>query len=320
MGQVSVIPFADHWADDWDQLIDRSINGTFMHSRRFLGYHGNRFTDASVLLRKGDRTVGVIPAAEDPHDKNRVISHPGLTYGGLVRVRRLSGEDVVTALDLAGQHYADRGYRELRYKATPPVFHRFPAADDVYALQRHGARRYRCDLNSVIDLTDPDDRRNENRRRGYKKATAAGVSISTDSAYLEEYWEVLSQRLAERHGVRPVHTISEIRVIADLFPHHVRLVAGLLDGRVAAGVLLFSLGPTMHIQYSASTAAGRAVAALDPVTWHAIECARAAGARWFSFGISTENEGRTLNSSLYQFKESFGASGIVHEHYAMPLA
>jgi lipid II:glycine glycyltransferase (peptidoglycan interpeptide bridge formation enzyme) len=75
----------------------------------------------------------------------------------------------------------------------------------------------------------------------------------------------------------------------------------------------------VHIQYSASTEDGRAVAALDRVTWTAIERARTSGARWFSFGISTENEGRALNTTLFRFKESFGATSVVHEHFDLPL-
>jgi hypothetical protein len=319
MHRVSLVPYADDLAEDGDRVVADSVNGTFMHSRRFLAYHGERFTDASVVIRAEDRTVGVLPAAVDPTAENRVVTHPGLTYGGIVRLRRLSGHDLVDSLALVSRYYNEQGFETLRYKATPTIFHRAPAEDDSYALHRLGARRYRCDLNSLIDLGDFSDRRNENRRRGYKKAVKAGVVVSDDIGHLPEYWKVLEERLAERHGVHPVHTIDEITVIAELFPTAVQLMTGLLDGRVVAGVVLFSLGPAVHIQYSASTEDGRAAGALDPVTWTAIEWARDSGARWFSFGISTENEGRALNTSLFHFKESFGATSVVHEHYDLPL-
>lgn len=319
MHRMSLVPYADDHAEDWDRLVADSVNGTFMHSRRFLAYHGERFGDVSVLLQAEGRTLGVFPAAVDPIANDRIVSHPGVTYGGIVRLRRLSGQDLLDSLALLSRYYAERGFETLRYKMTPAVFHRAPAEDDSYALQRLGAHRYRCDLNSVIDLGDPRDRRNENRRRGHKKAVNAGVLVSDDIGHLPEYWKVLEERLAERHGVHPVHTIDEITLIAELFPDAVRLLTGLLDGRVVAGVVLFSLGSAVHVQYSASTEDGRAVAALDPVTWTAIEQARVSGARWFSFGISTENEGRALNTSLFRFKESFGATSVVHEHYDLPL-
>jgi hypothetical protein len=320
MDHLSVVPYAGDMADEWDCLVAQSVNGTFLHSRRFLGYHGDRFTDVSVALQAEGRTLAVFPAAVDPTADKRVVSHPGLTYGGMVRARQLSGESIVDSLALLGRHYREQGFAALRYKATPTVFHRVPAEDDSYALHRIGARRYRCDLNSIIDLADFVDRRNANRRRGYKKAVQAGIVVSDDMSHLPQYWEVLEERLTQRHGVRPVHTIDEITMIARLFPDQVALLTGLLEGRVVAGVVLFRLGHAVHIQYSASTEDGRAAAALDPVTWTAIEQARESGARWFSFGISTENEGRALNTSLFRFKESFGGSSIVHEHYDLPLA
>jgi hypothetical protein len=37
--------------------------------------------------------------------------------------------------------------------------------------------------------------------------------------------------------------------------------------------------------------------------------------RFFDFGISNENQGRKLNNGLSYWKESFGASIIVHDFY-----
>src|SRR5919197_1305542 len=79
-------------AEAWDQLVQRSINGTFLHSRRFLSYHGDRFRDRSVIFTIGSSLiVGVLPAALDPADEETVVSHPGATYGGIVHDGTLQG-------------------------------------------------------------------------------------------------------------------------------------------------------------------------------------------------------------------------------------
>ena len=33
----------------WDELVERSKNGTFMRTRKLIGYHGDRFKAASLL-------------------------------------------------------------------------------------------------------------------------------------------------------------------------------------------------------------------------------------------------------------------------------
>ncbi len=57
---------------------------TFLHTRRFLAYHQDRFKDVSLLLANDKGIVGLFPAALDPAEARTVVSHPGITYGGLL--------------------------------------------------------------------------------------------------------------------------------------------------------------------------------------------------------------------------------------------
>jgi hypothetical protein len=52
---------------------------------------------------------------------------------------------------------------------------------------------------------------------------------------------------------------------------------------------------------------------LDKVISSTIFEAREAGASFFSFGVSTESNGRILNEGLLWQKESFGARSVVHD-------
>ena len=56
---------------------------------------------------------------------------------------------------------------------------------------------------------------------------------------------------------------------------------------------------------------------LDLLLEQAITGAQAQ-AKWFDFGHSNEDEGRLLNTGLSFYKESFGASTVVHDHYLLP--
>jgi Acetyltransferase (GNAT) domain len=306
-------------AESWDELIGRSCNGTMLHTRRFLSYHGDRFRDRSLVLedRKG-RVVGVFPAAEDPSDPVVVVSHPGLTYGGLVHDGSVRGGSMIGALEEIASTYRSLGCRCLRYKAVPFIYHAAPADDDLYALFRLGARRYRCDLSAAIDLSHRE-RVSQRRIRSRRRAAAGGVSADEAWDEIASFWRILECRLGSRHGVSPVHSLEEIRLLHDLFPNEIILIAARIGPALAGGAVLFLAGPVLHMQYTATTEEGRANFVTDPVMERAIDLARERGCRFFDFGVSTVGGGWSLNQGLYRFKVSFGAGGVVYDHYELDL-
>ena len=128
---------------------------------------------------------------------------PRITYGGLLHGGGMLGESALEAFEAARSHYRALGYETLRYKAVPHVYQRQPAADDLYALFRLGAARYRCDLSCAIDLAErpaPSQR----RRRGAKKAAQRGVVIEEGARLVPAIWRSRRQLVARRPG--PVHS------------------------------------------------------------------------------------------------------------------
>lgn len=311
-------PYDPADAQAWDAFCAAAHQATFLHSRRFLSYHGDRFQDRSMILEEAGRWVGVFPAAVQPGDDRCVVSHPGITYGGLLHKGGLGGEQQVAALSMICRHYAEQGYERLVYKAVPWFYHVTPAQDDVYALFRLGARRIRCDLSSTIDL---QRRRqvSERRRRSLKKALRAGVEIREGWEYLPAFWQVVTDNLKQKHQAVPVHTLAEATLLAERFPDNIRCVVGLAADDVIAGVLLFTTPVVAHAQYIGSSAVGYELSALDAVFEHCIEQAVSDGKRWFDFGISTESSGLVLNDGLYRFKSEFGGGGTVHEFFEIDL-
>ena len=314
-----MVPLADIDATVHDEMIGRASAGTFLHTRRFLAYHGNRFQDASLaVLDSAGELLGSFPAAVDPSDSSCVTSHPGLSYGGLVHCGGLRGARMIEALTAVCAHYAREGFRTVRYKKVPYIYDRVPAGDDVYALFRLGAVRYRCDLLSTIDLSDrpaPSQR----RRRSLQKALKSGLEIRTGPGLISLLWPVLEENLRRRHGVAPVHSEAEIRHLHGQFPQEIEIVAGVLDGEVHAGVVLFSTPRVVHAQYIASSSRGQEISLLDAVFDHCIAGAAARGARYFDFGSSTEDGGRRLNDGLFKFKSEFGAGSVAHDFYELDL-
>lgn len=315
---ISIRQFRQIDSDAWDLFCEKSLQATFLHTRRFLSYHESRFHDYSLIIEDKGRWVGLFPAALSLFDSNLVISHPGITYGGILHQGDLKGERIIEALTVMKQYYASLGLVKLLYKAVPTFYHQAPLEDDTYALFRLGAKCIRCDLSSTIDLQHrlPVS---ERRRRSLKKAVKAGVAIVEGRQYLPDLWDVLFENLQRKHGLSPVHKLEEIQLLAERFPENIRCVCGEVNGKVEAGTLIFITPTTYHAQYIASSEIGYDVSALDAIFEHCIIAAHQNGRRWFDFGVSTEDSGLILNDGLYRFKSEFGAGGTVHEFFELHL-
>ncbi len=303
----------------WDELVNNSWNGTFLHSRRFLSYHGDRFADMSIVIEnEKHRLIGIFPAAVDPSQSDNVISHPGITYGGIVHNGELRGARMVEALEQVCLFYRQNNFKKLIYKAVPYIYHRVPAADDLYALFRLSAMRYRCDLSAAINVPNRN-RPSQRRLRSLNKAQKNSVYIVDSVNEYSGFWQILEDNLSTKHKVKPVHSLEEIHLLSSLFPHNISCVVGKLEQEVICGVVLFKTQNAFHTQYIASNSKGQDKSAIDLVFDYCINQSISSGAQYLSFGVSTEKEGEYLNDGLHQFKTEFGGGGVIHEFYKIDL-
>ncbi|MEZ2311134.1 GNAT family N-acetyltransferase [Paraburkholderia sp. RCC_158] len=303
----------------WDDFCDRSPAATFLHSRQFLSYHGDKFLDQSIVLEDGGSWLGVVPAARHPTEHHIVLSHPGITYGGVLHNGRLYGSGMLLAFEAAAALWRTVGLKRLQYKPVPHIYQSAPAQDDLYALFRKGAVRYRCDLSSCIDLRHrlPVAKR---RLRAQKKAEQADVSVTAGHEHLNAVWRVLEENLLRKHGTKPVHTVDDMRALVARFPDKIHVIAATIAGKVESGIVIFLSNAVAHAQYIASSEQGYKVNALDLIFEVAIERYRSAGKRYFDFGVSTEDQGYKLNDGLNRFKNEFGAGGVAYEFYEWNFA
>jgi hypothetical protein len=298
--------------DAWDDLVRRSASGHFLFRRDYLEYHADRFEDCSLVVHDGARLVAALPANRDG---DRVVSHGGLTFGGLLADPGLRTAGTLRAFDAILGHLRESGVRRLTYKAVPHIYHRFPAEEDLYALFRHDAALVRRDLSSAIRL---DNRLpyNELRRRSVRKGLALGIAVEQTTDFAA-FHAILAGAVA-RHGARPAHSADELALLAGRFPESIRLFGAALDGELAAGVLVYETETVAHAQYIGATPEGQEANVLSVVLDHLIAFYGPAK-RYFDFGISTTDSGRRLNAGLAANKESYGARGVAYDQYEVEL-
>jgi hypothetical protein len=313
-------PFTTADIPEWEALVSISANGTILHRREFLGYHGDRFVDRSLVVRgSSGRICGIFPAAQSPDEATTIVSHPGTTFGGMLTDLDITGESYECMMAEALATWARMGYRQLYYKPVPYIYHRSPRQEDGYVLWRLGSQLSRRTLSACIDLAYqlPISGR---RKRSLSKARASGCSVRAGYELLADFWPVAESALQQRHRVRPVHSLAEIRNLALRFPMNITCLAAFIENVLVGGVVLFTSPMVSHVQYSLSSPRGLEVGAMDLLIDHAITESRDRKIRFFDLGISTDHSGQQLNEGLHRFKMEFGAGTVVYDEYAIALA
>jgi hypothetical protein len=320
---MQIINWAQGLDQEWDSFLQRCPMATFLQSRRFLSYHGDRFVDCSLIIADENGTwLGVMPAAQAPDDPTTVVSHPGSTYGGIIHSGKLIGAAMVDAIKAICQHYLEQSYRFLTYKMVPVIYHQPLSQDDAYGLFRCHANLYRRDLSNAIDLRPPSilsSKAQSTMRRRLRKAENEGVTVSGEKKWLPEYWAKLSEHLATKYDTRPTHNLTEIEKLMNGFPNEINLHVAVQNDEVIGGTILFCDQNVMHTQYLFVSERGMACFALDTTIQFSISEAKKQDYRYFDFGISNEQQGWYLNQSLYLSKAKHGGLGVVHDFYQLDL-
>lgn len=285
-----------------------------------MDYHKDRFEDCSLLFFKKEQLLACFPA-NFCKENHTVFSHQGLTYGGFILHPKATAVQVLDMFGMLKAHFADNYHAtHLIYKCIPHIYHRLPSEEDLYALFVHQAQLKSRGISSAIDLQGGIGI-NRNRRRMLQKAEECGLTCgqTTEESEVRCYWGLLNEVLENRHGIHPVHSAEEMLLLMNRFPDHIlQYLCKTPKGELAAGAWVFLCNDTVHVQYGSTSDYGKESGALDLIYNELINRYKETH-KYLEFGISTENDGKELNTNLIHQKESFGGRGICYDIYKMAL-
>ena len=89
----------------WDEFVTKAKNSTFLFYRDFMEYHQDKFDDYSLLIFKEDKLVALLPSNLEGA---KLISHQGLSYGGLILNENIKFLDVLESFKLVLQFLYDQ--------------------------------------------------------------------------------------------------------------------------------------------------------------------------------------------------------------------
>lgn len=278
-------------------------------------YHQDRFTDASVMVYKGDKLMALLPANQKG---NTVYSHHGLTYGGLIIDSKLKLKSVLEIFRAILDFYNNQGFENLELKLIPSIYNDLPSDELSYMAFLLDAELIRRDSLSVVS---PENKIKYSKDRidGIKRAKKHNLIIKEDDEF-DEFWNtILIPNLQKKHETNPVHSLNEIKLLKQRFPKNIKQYNVYDNNELVAGTTIFITKNVAHSQYISANANKNSLGSLDYLHDYLINRVFK-NKRYFDFGISNEEDGKKINSGLQYWKEGFGARTIVQDFYRIPIA
>lgn len=294
----------------WNNFNKTTKNPLFMFDRNYMDYHQDRFVDNSLMFFEADKLIGLLPAniAGDS-----LVSHGGLTYGGLLLGDKIKQHTVNECLEALIEYMKEERLDRLVYKPVPHIYHEQPCEEELYALHSNGARLMEVCASTVINLEHPL-KMPKGRTAQINRARREGVEVKKimEKKGFDKFIEIENQVLGSKHNVQAVHTSDELFMLHKRFPSNIHLYGSVYKDELIAGAVIYEYGRVIHTQYMAANDLARQIGGLDLSIQAVIEDYKHSK-KWLDFGISTENGGKYLNEGLISQKESFGGRTNIYQ-------
>lgn len=303
----------------WDDfLFQKSINGTFLQSRRFLNYHPkNRFEDCSIIVFDNKKNIAaIIPACVVKQDGKKVFfSHKGSTFGGIViSARYYRVKYLLPLLEELKQYWKEEGFDEVYLKITSDLFSSERTDLLQYALYYSGFVEYK-ELSTYVDFTHCREELllefSSGKRGHIRKCIKEGMVLRniTSREEIGQFYNILCINL-EKYHTKPIHSEEELIELKEK-----RLVSeigffGCYKGdEMIAGSMMFYFDKTKtaHAQYLCANPVYNSMSPATFLYYSMMEEMRKIGYKRISWGIATEDFGRSINIGLINSKEDCGS-------------
>lgn len=305
---------------EWDRFIDeKSVNGTFLQSRRFFNYHPEgRFKDVSLMVYDAkNNLIALCPACEQSIDgKRSFFSHRGTTFGGIIIDKKhYNGKYVVSLIAELKEFVENQGFETIYLKQTSDIFSSVESDLFQYAYCYNGFEEYK-ELSTYIDYSVYKEEILSNLAQGKRtnvhnciKENLMVKPLSEDFE-VAEFYDILCENLM-KYDTKPVHTLDEL---LDFKNNRLKDECGFYgvykDAEMLAGSMMFYF-PKVGCAHTQYLAARQAYNKLSPMTflyYSMIEKMKEQGYKRLSWGTVTEELGKILNMGLLTSKEDFGSS------------
>ena len=315
MKNYSVRPYQESDYELWNTFVSAAKNATFLFHRDFMEYHKERFEDFSLLVFDKVKLVAVLPANRVD---NKVYSHQGLTYGGLVYASKLKIEKIEVILDLLFDFFKSKRIEHFYLHPIPSFYLGQGNAAIDFFLMKRGAQLYRKEMNMVAHLHQ-EIPISKSKLKHFRRTEVLGLRVVEETNF-QPFWEkILEPRLAEKYDTKPVHSLAEIQLLHERFPKNIKQFSAYLEDKIIAGITIFEFENGVKSQYGATSKKGEKYRALDFLFISLLDVFQKRGKHFFDMGIVNDSGEKGFHSGLLQQKEELGCTVWNQDFYKIKL-
>lgn len=322
--EITIIKFTDSKRHEWDLFVSNSANGTFLHSRAFFDHNtSNQLEDFSLMIYEDDSLVALIPANVYTHGEVKIFnSHNRATYGGIIYQSKTKTFKLIQILSQTELFLKNIGIHTIVIRPVFSIYANYECDNLLYALSINDFQIDSTDIEFAIRLQDNfQERYADTNKRNVKKAKKLNLEVIENTLF-EDFWSLLEMNLLEKHNTKPVHSLVEIKTLLNLVGHEsIKLFSVYHQGAVIAGIVVFLANKhVVHAQYIASDSKFQEYRPLNLLIDHIGIWAQENNYKFFNLGMASQPNENSLNVGLANFKESFGAIGMMRYTWKKLLA
>lgn len=293
----------------WDDFVSKAEVHSVLFYRDFIEYHSDRFEDYSLMIFQENKLVAIFPA--NICANGELHTHQGLSYGGIIFDYHVYFKTRVNVYESVLKYLLNNNIGVVYMRSVPSCY----TNDNSHALILHwiGADSFRKDIYSYIP-SGAYVESNKDRKKYIKKASKNDFEF-VESNDFDFFWDkLLIPNLKKRFNTHPVHSLVEIKNLKNKFPDFLKLYCVFKDDVMRAGVVVLIHRDVVHTQYIAGDE-HRSDGSLDFLIESVIK--KYNPYKTFSFGSSSESQGKLINNGLLYWKESFRSVNEVQEFYCL---
>ena len=324
---ISIEKYNHKMLNVWDDFVSNSNNGTMFNKQTFLNYHISRkFNNHSLLFYLKEKLVCVLPAVTARKNKRKILhSHPGASFGGLVLNKNIPFSVCFGILQALENYCRKKRFDSVVLINTPIIYYKNRDESLNYLLLWNN---FKCLENYISHYIKIKECNNINqllskRKRRYIKnlLNQKKFIIKPDKNFNSFYNILLKSK--KMFCSKPTHSLKELKKLQTLFPGDIELLVSKHNQEISGGSLLFYTNDvSCLIFYNVVKSEYRDSQLATLQIYACMERAKKQGYNRIDLGVShtPENENPFQPKiSLIEFKEQFGAKGVLRTVYTKDL-
>jgi uncharacterized protein YqfB (UPF0267 family) len=317
MKNIEVKEYTNDYHIQWDEFVrSASRNGGIYQERDFLSYHPDgKFKDASLLFFEEGELIAVFPAAVvRDNEKEKIVSHPGSSCGGLIYHHAATTRRVLEILEQMISYYQSRNYNAIEIRLAEPIFHHIPEGEFTYFLWHRGFTVKTQEISTCVKL----DKENSWEKLGRKKNLTDIRKLERDGYVVknipetERIYPIIEYNLATKYNRKPTHTLDELKKLKQTYPDRIHFYTVEINDKIAAVTVLFDVTrKAVHTFYIAQSHDFASVNILPLLFYKIFQEYKQRNFDWYNFGISSR--GQEIKWGMLEFKERMGGRATTRQ-------